>query len=78
MNKLNPKNWSNETYDTVQYYVRIVLPAFVTLLITLSKTLDIPVLATVAGVVSAVHLFFGSCLKVSSDNYVPEGGKDNG
>lgn len=61
---------SNKAYDVLKWICEIVIPAAITLFITLAKlwNWDIPVEAIV-GTVAAVNTFLGVVLKISNSAY---------
>lgn len=61
---------SNKTYDTLKFILLTIIPAFIALFNTLAGIWgwDIPVEAITA-TISAVALFIGICLGISSANY---------
>ena len=66
---------SNKTYDVLKYIAQIVLPALATLYFALAKIWNFPYGAEIVGTISAVDAFLGALLKLSSDQYNKEDGK---
>lgn len=70
---------SNNTYNNAKFVVHIVLPALAVLYSTLSEFWGFPRVQEVVGSISAVALFLGVILRISSASYsqtkteVPEG-----
>lgn len=60
---------SNKTYDILKYIAQIVLPACATLYGALAGIWGFPFGEQVVATISAVDLFLGAILKVSSDGY---------
>ena|SRR5689334_2317544 len=60
---------SNRLYDTLNSTVRIYLPGFGVLYVTLAGTWDLPASKQVAATCGALAVFLGLFLKKSSDNY---------
>lgn len=68
---------SNKTYDVLKYIAQIVLPALATLYGALAGIWGLPYGEAIVGTISAVDLFLGACLKISSDGYWSvEGGRE--
>jgi hypothetical protein len=59
----------NKTYDRMKFTVQIVLPALVVLYTTLSSIWGWGAVQEVAGTITAVALFLGLCLRISSSNF---------
>ena len=60
---------SNSAYDILKKVALIVLPALATLWLTLSKIWGIPYTTEIGATITAVAVFLGACLEVSSKNY---------
>lgn len=63
---------SSKIYDVLKYIAQIVLPAVAVLWTALGKIWGWPLVAEIAGTISAVDLFLGAVLKISSDQYYKE------
>lgn len=59
----------NTTYDTLKYIALILLPALATLVLTLSGIWGFPYGEAIAGTITAVDVFLGAILKISSAEY---------
>ena len=64
---------SNKTYDVLKWIAQILLPALATLYFALSKVWNLPLGEEVVGTISAVDIFLGAILGISSAQY----NKDN-
>ena len=60
---------SNKAYDTLKWIAQIVLPAFATLYATISIICGIPYGDEVVGTISAIDVFLGALLGISSRKY---------
>lgn len=60
---------SNKTYDTLKWIAQLLLPAIATLYVALAEVWGLPLAKEVAGTISAVDVFLGAVLKVSSNRY---------
>jgi len=60
---------SNKTYDILKWIAQLLLPAIATLYVALAEVWGLPLAKEVAGTISAVDVFLGAVLKVSSDRY---------
>ena len=60
---------SNKTYDILVWIAQIVLPAIGTLYAALSGIWGFPYGEQVVGTITAVDVFLGALLKISSANY---------
>lgn len=60
---------SNETYDLLKKIALIVLPALATLWLTLGKIWDFPYTEEIGATITAIDVFLGACLGVSSAKY---------
>lgn len=70
--------FNNKVYDTLKYIAQIVLPALATLYFALSKIWGLPYGEEIVGTISAIDVFLGALLGLSSMNYnksVEGGGK---
>lgn len=64
---------NNKTYDVMKYIAQIVLPALATLYFALSKIWSgIPYGEEIVGTISAIDVFLGALLGISSMNYNKE------
>ena len=60
---------SNALYDALKYVAQIVLPALGTLYAALAVLWGFPYGEQIVGTISAVDVFLGALLKISTDNY---------
>jgi hypothetical protein len=60
---------SNKTYDILKYIAQIALPAVATLYFSLSQIWGLPYGEEIVGTITAIDLFLGTLLKISSDAY---------
>lgn len=60
---------SNGTYDVLKYIAQIVLPACATLYGALAGIWGLPYGEAIVATISAVDLFMGALLKISSNVY---------
>lgn len=60
---------SNKTYDILKWIAQLLLPAIATLYVALAEVWGLPLAKEVAGTISAVDVFLGAVLKVSSNRY---------
>ena len=60
---------SNKTYDILKNVALIVLPALATLWITIAKIWGLPYGEEIAATITAIDVFLGALLKVSSRFY---------
>lgn len=60
---------TNKTYDILKWIAQLLLPAIATLYVALAEVWGLPLAKEVAGTISAVDVFLGAVLKVSSDRY---------
>lgn len=67
---------SNKVYDILKYIAQIVLPAIATLYATLAGLWNWPMAEAIVGTISAVDLFLGALLRISSLNYYKDGDAD--
>lgn len=63
---------SNETYDILKKVALYILPAIATLWLTLGKIWGIPYTAEIGATITAIDVFLGACLGISSKNYYAE------
>ena len=63
---------SNNTYDILKKVALIILPALATLWLTVGKIWNLPYTTEIGATVTAVAVFLGACLEVSSKNYWTE------
>ena len=63
---------SNTVYDTLKWIAQILLPAAATLYFALSKVWGLPFAEEVVGTISAVDIFLGTLLGISSSRYKSE------
>ena len=60
---------SNGTYDILKKVALIILPALATLWLTVGKIWGLPYTTEIGATITAVAVFLGACLEVSSKNY---------
>lgn len=60
---------SNKMYDTLKWIAQILLPAAATLYFALSDVWGLPYAKEVVGTISAVDVFLGAVLGISSSAY---------
>lgn len=60
---------NNRVYDLLKYIAQIVLPALATLYFALSKIWGLPYGEEIVGTISAIDVFLGALLGLSSMNY---------
>lgn len=63
---------SNKTYDVLKWIAQILLPALATLYFALCKVWNLPLGEEVVGTISAVDIFLGAILGISSAQYNKE------
>lgn len=63
---------SNKNYDALKWIAQILLPATATLYVAVAGIWGFPYAKEVAGIISAVDLFIGALLGISSMNYYKE------
>lgn len=64
---------SNKLYDVLKYIAQIVLPAIGALYFALAKIWGfLPYATEIVGTISAVDVFLGALLKISTDQYNKE------
>lgn len=62
-------NISNRTYDILKYIAQILLPAIATLYFALAQIWGLSYGEEIVGTITAVDLFLGSLLGLSSKKY---------
>lgn len=60
---------SDSTYNILQYFQRVIIPALLTLIGAIGVTLEYEVLAIVVAIGSAINLCLGSILNGASHEY---------
>lgn len=68
---------SDITYDFLKEIAQIWLPAIATLYFTLASIWGFPYAEQIVGTISAIDVFLGAVLKISTINYL-KGVGDNG
>ena len=63
---------SNKNYDLLKWIAQILLPAAATLYVAAAGIWGFPYAKEIAGTISAVDLFLGALLGISSINYYKE------
>lgn len=63
---------SNETYDLLKKIALYILPALATLWLTIGKIWGIPYTTEIGATLTAIDVFIGACLGISSKNYYNE------
>lgn len=63
---------SNKVYDILKYIAQIVLPALATLYFALSKIWGLPYGEEIVGTISAIDVFLGALLGLSTMSYNKE------
>jgi len=64
---------SNKVYDTLKWIAQYLLPALTTLWIALAKVWGLPYGTEIGATLSAIDLFLGAVLGISSSNYKGDG-----
>lgn len=64
--------FSNETYDILKDLALVWIPAFATLFFSVAQIWNIPYAEQIVGTITAVDVFLGAVLKVSSKKYREE------
>lgn len=59
----------NKTYDVLKWIAQILLPAAATLYVAVAGIWGFPYAKEIAGTISALDLFLGALLGISSMNY---------
>ena len=67
---------TNKMYDVLKWIAQILLPAAATLYFALAKIWNLPCPAEVVGTISAVDVFLGALLGISTNEYYKENPKD--
>lgn len=62
---------TNHVYDKLKILALIVLPALVTLWVSISTIWGLPYTEEIAGTLAAIDTFLGALLKISGDKYSP-------
>ena len=62
----------NKIYDILKWVSLLAIPT-VTLIMSISDVIGFPYGTIVAGIVSAIGVFAGAVIKISTDNYNKEG-----
>ena len=60
---------TNKTYDILKWIAQILLPAAGTLYFALSKIWGFPYATEVVGTISAIDIFLGALLGISTSQY---------
>ena len=60
---------SNKVYDVLKFLCTILLPACGTLYFALAKIWDLPLAEEIVGTLSAIAVFIGAIIGISSINY---------
>lgn len=60
---------SNKTYDVLKWIAQIALPALATLYAALAGIWGFPRGEEIVGTISAIDIFLGALLQISSANY---------
>lgn len=63
---------SNKTYDVLVYIAQIVIPALCVFLTTIIEIWHLPYGVKIVGTLSAIDVFLGALLKISSAKYNKE------
>lgn len=63
---------SNKTYDTLKWICLAVIPALATLVLTVGKIWSLPYYDNIGATISAIGLFLGAIIGVSSAHYTDE------
>lgn len=66
---------SNKTYDILKWVAQLLLPALATLYAALATIWGFPYGEEIVGTISAVDVFLGAVLKISSDQYNKQEGE---
>lgn len=61
--------FGNRTYDILRFIAQVVLPALATLYFALSKIWGLPYGEEIVGTISAIDVFLGTLLGISTMNY---------
>lgn len=68
---------TNKAYDILKWIAQILLPALATLYFALCKIWGFPYPAEVVGTISAVDIFLGTILGISTVQYNKENNTDS-
>ena len=60
---------TNKTYDILKWFAQIALPALAALYAALASIWGFPYGEEIVGTISAVDVFLGALLQISSNNY---------
>ena len=60
---------TNKTYDILKWFAQIALPALAALYAALASIWGFPYGEEIVGIISAVDVFLGALLQISSNNY---------
>jgi len=60
---------TNKTYDTLKWVAQLLLPALATLYAALASIWGFPYGDQIVGTISAVDVFLGALLQISTANY---------
>lgn len=63
---------SNKIYDILKFIAQIILPALGTLIFSISTIWGIPYAEQIVGTITAIDVFLGVVLGISSVNYKKE------
>lgn len=63
---------SNKTYDILKQVALYYLPALATLWLTVGKIWGLPYTSEIGATITAIDVFIGACLGLSSKNYYAE------
>ena len=69
---------SNKLYDVLKFIAQIVLPALGTLYFALSSIWGLPYGEQIVGTITAVDVFLGALLGISTAMYNKRGGDNDG
>lgn len=70
--------FSPKTYDRLKFIAQILLPAFATLWFTIGSTWNLEHTVEIVGTITAVDLFLGVILQLSSNRYYKSGANFDG
>jgi len=59
----------NETYDILKRVALYILPAIATFWLTISKIWNLPYGTEIGATITAIDVFLGACLGISTSNY---------
>ena len=60
---------SNQVYDVLKYVALILIPALVVLVLTVGKIWELPYYDNIGATISAIGVFLGSLLGISSHEH---------